>query len=1009
MTQTPLETKNVPDTIIKQLGYWTTLAEENTFLDNLNAANARMEIDTIGTSASGRPLRAVRIGRNSPPDQKRGKRPFLVEGCPHGDELAGREAALAFIRDMVEATDPALLSFLDAHDVYVFPTNNPDGANLFLTSGNLDGRYNGNGVDLNRDALVMTQPESRALASLIRDVRPEVTIHLHEADSSPTQEMSLAAADEMPMVDSQLATLSADMITYLRAQGTAEGITSQMYAGNTTTTVPNPNVARMLRSLTHGVGMLYESKNKDNQPLNRRVFIHRRFTRFALDFHAANSDRIRTTQNSAIRRAESSVLARTTFRFGDDTVLNPLPTGYSLTPTQEATVRPQLDALGALVENGIVWRHQAAGLALTYLLDPGSTFNALSASRIFDAPYTHRAESWDGYIWREMTTTQSDGQEMSITAFKTNAVSSQTVSLTTSGIGTTSASATREPISRTVTAGTSAAGSTSVSIASRTASRTAAMTTTSQSSNSIVATESDITRTVSVNTLSSGTSTVTATQSVERTVGITTAAAGSTSITSSQAVNRAVAVPTGSMSTNTVTDVQIVSRTAAASTTSSGTNSVTASTSGGQSVNVSTGSTTTTSATVASRVGGSRAVAATSQSNSVLSVQAVQSATQAAPAATGSIGTTEVDVASQGGTRTATVTTGSQGATAALPGALGAFDRRWGFTGDTTLPTEEYGASDVTVSPFVGSNVTATFDNDSVDDRRYELCPRILSTTAAAAIANDVYVEFTLSAPRSFFLSRFTFEGARGNTSSPRGMVVRSSLDGYATDLPGGGNFLTVDPTYATRTIDVSSIIDVASVTFRMYPYTPSTSNVVVYLDDMRIEGMVETAGQSAIQTVSVVTESQSSNSITTSTAGTTSVNLSTLSDSTTTATVASRTASRTASVSTGSAGLTTITAVQTLSRTAVMSTSVQGSNSVVAKQTQYGSVATGSNNITSVTLTQKTTRTQAVSTTTTNTMSAMRPGASDARFRVRLNGAWVAAKVRINGVWSTSGIKVRP
>jgi beta-N-acetylhexosaminidase len=140
-------------------------------------APAAVPVDTVsvGKSAQGRAIEALRVGR---PDARR---VVLVVGAIHGTELAGR-AIVNRLRRAKPARGTALLLVRDL---------NPDGA----VSGT---RWNARGVDLNRNfptawepigrpfdtyhsgAAPFSEPESRAVAELIRDVRPRVTIWYHQ-------------------------------------------------------------------------------------------------------------------------------------------------------------------------------------------------------------------------------------------------------------------------------------------------------------------------------------------------------------------------------------------------------------------------------------------------------------------------------------------------------------------------------------------------------------------------------------------------------------------------------------------------------------------------------------------------------------------------------------------------------------------------------------------------------------------------------------------------------------
>ena len=113
------------------------------------------------------------------------------------------------------------------------------------------------------------------------------------------------------------------------------------------------------------------------------------------------------------------------------------------------------------------------------------------------------------------------------------------------------------------------------------------------------------------------------------------------------------------------------------------------------------------------------------------------------------------------------------------------------------------------------------------------------ATSPADAVASDTSVQFTVTAPSDgqVAFDELTFEAARGGDSEPRGLVLRSSHDGYTTDLLN----VEVDalrPTmvpYAVDLSDVPTIADGASVTFRLYVYTPG-ENQTIEVNDLQLD-----------------------------------------------------------------------------------------------------------------------------------------------------------------------------
>lgn len=140
------------------------------------AAATMVRESTIGRTVLGRPIRLTRVG---PPDAPVR---VLVVGSVHGNEPGGRAVARALRR----APAPP------GARVWIVWDLNPDGA----AAGT---RQNARGVDLNRNFPVgwraggrpfdtfhpgqrpLSEPESRAIARLVRRVRPDVSVWYHQA------------------------------------------------------------------------------------------------------------------------------------------------------------------------------------------------------------------------------------------------------------------------------------------------------------------------------------------------------------------------------------------------------------------------------------------------------------------------------------------------------------------------------------------------------------------------------------------------------------------------------------------------------------------------------------------------------------------------------------------------------------------------------------------------------------------------------------------------------------
>ena len=122
----------------------------------------------VGHSRRGRPIGMLLA--TARPEALHQQLRLMVLARQHGDESSPANAALLWMR--TNAVSP--VPFRDVA-VLLVPTVNPDGA----AAGR---RTNGAGVDLNRDWLALSQPETRLVDGLIREWQPHVLVDLHEFD-----------------------------------------------------------------------------------------------------------------------------------------------------------------------------------------------------------------------------------------------------------------------------------------------------------------------------------------------------------------------------------------------------------------------------------------------------------------------------------------------------------------------------------------------------------------------------------------------------------------------------------------------------------------------------------------------------------------------------------------------------------------------------------------------------------------------------------------------------------
>lgn len=124
-----------------------------------------VEVTVEGRSLQGRAIYLARLKRGAAPARWR----VLFYAQQHGDELAGKDAQLFLLRDVLRRPE----RLPEDTEVWLMPSLNPDG-------GEAGTRRNAAGADLNRDHQALSQPETQALYRVVRRVRPHVAVDCHE-------------------------------------------------------------------------------------------------------------------------------------------------------------------------------------------------------------------------------------------------------------------------------------------------------------------------------------------------------------------------------------------------------------------------------------------------------------------------------------------------------------------------------------------------------------------------------------------------------------------------------------------------------------------------------------------------------------------------------------------------------------------------------------------------------------------------------------------------------------
>lgn len=166
-------------------------------LHEIQESSNRVKVEVIGQSAGGRDMylvtlsdpkamgrlgsyQAIRKLMLTDPERAQEmidllgdfKVPVFINGSIHGTEYPGVDAAMRLIETLAFGDTPEVQAILENTILLVNVVANPDGRVLGT-------RYNATGIDLNRDFITQSQPETRAMAEVISEWNPMVLLDLH--------------------------------------------------------------------------------------------------------------------------------------------------------------------------------------------------------------------------------------------------------------------------------------------------------------------------------------------------------------------------------------------------------------------------------------------------------------------------------------------------------------------------------------------------------------------------------------------------------------------------------------------------------------------------------------------------------------------------------------------------------------------------------------------------------------------------------------------------------------
>ena len=186
-----------PMTIAEKSDYKSTSEYKDvmSFIGELKSSTNNLRIETIARSADGKDIPLLIIGKpvpDSPEELANDPRIVIyIQANIHAGEVEGKEATLMFARDLLKEQYSSLL---DHVILLICPIFNADGNDKISTwnrtdqNGPVNGvgvRYNGQFLDLNRDAMKAESPEVRGLlTNVFNRWDPYIFMDCHTTDGS---------------------------------------------------------------------------------------------------------------------------------------------------------------------------------------------------------------------------------------------------------------------------------------------------------------------------------------------------------------------------------------------------------------------------------------------------------------------------------------------------------------------------------------------------------------------------------------------------------------------------------------------------------------------------------------------------------------------------------------------------------------------------------------------------------------------------------------------------------
>lgn len=133
-------------------------------LKDIEPLLSKFQTEVIGKSVLGKPIYKYEIGT--------GKIRIFMWSQMHGNEGTTTKALFDFF-NVIHSQEEIGVKLLQEFTFCFLPMVNPDGAELYT-------RENANKIDLNRDSVDLSQPESQLLRKTFEDFKPDFCYNLHD-------------------------------------------------------------------------------------------------------------------------------------------------------------------------------------------------------------------------------------------------------------------------------------------------------------------------------------------------------------------------------------------------------------------------------------------------------------------------------------------------------------------------------------------------------------------------------------------------------------------------------------------------------------------------------------------------------------------------------------------------------------------------------------------------------------------------------------------------------------